>query len=231
MRRKQVSVSPANLPSDRADGTEAKRKAAVREARMARSAKASYHPPEFPTPERALRAEEKGEPVQTVEFEEEVEVSEGDRFVRRKVGQVHFRVCDDPFSRLCGKGYLGQGDANRNLVLCQAGLRYREIWMKAGRRSPGSVDWGRLGISTNSGMFESESVANAFAILTRIEISMGAEQRVVARAIVLEDREVLDIGRQISGYAAEKQATACALMLLRQGLSSVARVLGISMQM
>jgi hypothetical protein len=179
-----------------------------------------------PTPERLLRAGGAARVERFTEAEERWNDEEG-RPETVEVERVRIRADASPFERLC-KGRFVAKDKNRNFVLCQAGLRYRETWTKTGLTGPRSVDFGRVGVSTNSGLFATEMAASAFNLLTKIEQAMQREQTRVCRGVILEDREAVDVGRDVTGYAAPKQAAGTAMFLLRSGLESAARVLGLS---
>ena len=197
---------------------------AIAESALRKFKTTGWRAGQAPTAERLLRA---GGNASIQTFAEIAEISKGDKFEAVPVDMTRIVLTDDPFSSLCKRKLLAPGDPSLNMILCHAGLRYRQAWRTAGFENLKSIEFGRVGSSSSSGMFASEASAAAFQLYAKIKNSMPSDYHSGVDGIVLNDRDPVDIGRQISAYKAPKQAVAVALFVLRRGLESGARALGL----
>ena len=72
-------------------------------------------------------------------------------------------------------------------------------------------------------MWRSESQVEALQRFWAARDAIPEDFRSAVAAIVLEDREIVDVGREIGAYRDAKMAGAVALFILRRGLSALAR--------
>jgi hypothetical protein len=180
-----------------------------------------YRAPQGPTPERLVRAQGYANVQQ---FSEVVEISKGDVFEPVPVDMVRIKVDDDPFSRLCKCGLLAPKDKARNMALSEAGLTYRRYWRNSGLDSIKSIDMTRDVVSGGGagGLWSTEAQADAFTQFRAAKEAIPRDYRPAVEGIVLIQRNAVDVGREIGGYAAEKQAVAIAMYILRLGLEYLA---------
>jgi len=174
---------------------------------------------DVPTPERLVRASGN---ASVERFSEAIEIDRDGRPESTTVEAVRIRVCDAPLDRLAARRQLAPNDPERNQLLYRAGQAYREAWFKAGLSPLRAVDPGRE--PTSSGppeFFRGDSQIDAFAAFTIAGYALGEHELAVARAVILEEIEPVEIGRKISGYSQAKQAGAIALFLLRSALQSL----------
>lgn len=176
-----------------------------------------------PTPERLAQAKGDADVRLVAEV---VEVSRGDRFESETVDVAQVHVSDDPFSALCRRKLM-DADKQRNFALCMAGVRYRQAWRSAGLEGVKIANLDRVGGSRAGGLFASEAAAAGFALFRKLKEAVDPEFRATVDAIVLTDRDPVDVGRQVSAYKGETQARAVALFLLRRGLAAMATKLGL----
>lgn len=176
-----------------------------------------------PTPERLVQA---GGNADVRLVAEVVEVSRGNRFESETVDIAQVNVAGDPFSVLCRRKLMDP-DKGRNFALCMAGVRYRQAWRSAGLEGVRSVNLDRVGGSGSGGLFASEAAAAGFSLFRKLKEAVNPDFRAAVDAIVLADREPVDVGRQIGAYRAETQARAVALFVLRRGLAAMATKLGL----
>ncbi|ATQ67911.1 hypothetical protein CQW49_08445 [Methylosinus trichosporium OB3b] len=179
---------------------------------------------EAPTPERLLKA---GGAARVERIIDTTVVMDGSRTAEVEIEAVRVRVDDDPFARLCNGKIIDRRPA-RNLALCNAGLRYRQAWQSAtagnirGARFAEHVDGGK-----GAGLFGTESAAGALQAFRKMRAAVRPRALAVLDAIVLREADLVDAGRQFTGYKAEIQARTCALTLLSIALESVAEAIGI----
>lgn len=135
------------------------------------------------------------------------------------------RVTADPLDRLFRRGQLDR-DKERNGVLYQAGVRYRDLWWQSGLgRSTSSLNI--TGVFTpaterNPGMPASEAQAHARAKLREARDRLGFYFARVVDPIVLEGVDVEDVGKSVTGRGHAQQARAVALDRLAEGLRLLA---------
>ncbi|MBG0811214.1 hypothetical protein IY145_17805 [Methylosinus sp. H3A] len=181
---------------------------------------------EAPTPERLMRA---GGAAKVERFADTAVVVNGSRAAEVEIEAVRVVVADDPFTKLCNGGHVHK-KPGRNLQLCTAGIRYREVWRQASQggaiRGP---SWNeRVQGGRSPGLFGSESAAQSLLKFTKMRAAIGdRDHQKAVEAIVLEDRPPEDVGREISGYAAPAPARAVSMHALRRGLEALARHLGL----
>ena len=183
--------------------------------------RAGYRAPVGPTPERLLKS---AGFAKVDRFHEVVEVSRGDTFEPVTVEFSRVRAQDGRLEKLAARRALAPESSKTNLILFHAGLRYRKNWEKAGCDTLKGMDPTResCGGSGKFGLFGSEAQANAWAVHNASRAAMFADFRAPVDAIVLEEREVEDVGRQFGAYRHAAMATAVAMFILRGGLKMLA---------
>lgn len=177
---------------------------------------------EVPTVERLMHA---GEAVRIETYSRSVEVVRDGRAIADTVAAQRLRIDDGPLARLRTRGLLATGTdaAQRNAILGDAGERYRRHWYHAGLDGLRTLDISRERVSGGqSGLLRTERQVAHFQLFGRAVAAMPEETRRVVDAIVLHDRDPIEIGRDVSGYRQDKQATAVALYVLRSGLTALA---------
>ncbi len=196
-------------------------------ALLRRFAREGYRAPQAPSPERIMRA--RGT-ARIERFSEVVEVARGDKFEPAAVDFVRMRVDDGPLSRLRDRNQLDKTDRLANLALARAGEMYRDSFFRAGLDPLRALDptqeiaGGRGG---PVGLWRSEAQAQALRKFRAARDAIPEDFRAALEAIVLADRELVDIGRQIGAYRDAKMAGAVALFILRRGLAALARHYGV----
>ncbi|MCI4678926.1 hypothetical protein K9U39_11060 [Rhodoblastus acidophilus] len=178
--------------------------------------------PEGPSVERLIQA---GGAARIETFSEMVEVSRGDKFETETVDSVRMRLDDGPLARLRDRNQLDRADKARNFVLAQAGEKYRESFFRAGLDPLRSLDPSqevKAAFSPN-GMWRCESQIENLQKFRAAREAIPEDFRDPLAAIVLEDREIVDVGREIGAYKDAKMAGAVALFTLRRGLTALAR--------
>ncbi|WP_298354014.1 hypothetical protein [Rhodoblastus sp.] len=184
--------------------------------------RAGARAPQAPSVERLLRA---GGAARVETFSEAVEISRGDKFVTETVDCVRMRLDDGPLARLRDRNQLDRADKARNFALAQAGEKYREIFFRAGLDPLRTLDPSRevnAAFSPN-GMWRCESQIENLQKFRAAREAIPQDFREPLAAIVLEDREIVDVGREIGAYKDAKMAGAVALFILRRGLAALAR--------
>ena len=184
--------------------------------------RSGYRAPEGPSVERLLRA---GENARVETFSEVVEVSRGDTFEAVAVDFVRMRMDDGPLARLRDRNQLDRDDKGRNLALAQAGEKYRQAFFRSGLDPLRALDVSsevRAAYSPH-GMWRSESQLEALQSYRAAREAIPEDFRAAVAAMVLEDREIVDVGREIGAYKDAKMAGAVALFILRRGLAALAR--------
>ncbi len=198
----------------------------AREAQAQRMLKnfrrSGYRAPEAPQVERLLKA---GEAARIETFSELVEVSRGDKFETVAVDFVRMRIDDGPLARLRDRNQLDRDDKMRNLALAQAGEKYRESFFRAGLDPLRSLDPTReIGSAYSpNGLWRCEGQIEALHKFRTAREAIPEDFRDPLAAIVLSDREPVDVGREIGAYKDGKMAGAVALFILRRGLTALAR--------
>jgi hypothetical protein len=184
--------------------------------------RSGYRAPEGPSVERLLRA---GDAARVETFSEVVEVARGDRFEAVAVDFVRMRIDDGPLARLRDRGQLDRDDKARNLALAMAGEKYRQIYVRSGLDPLHSLDPTREVATAYApgAMWRSESQVEALQHFQAAREAIPEDFRAPLAAIVLEDREIVDVGREIGAYRDAKMAGAVALFILRRGLAALAR--------
>ena len=196
--------------------------ASLAKAALARFRRAGDKASETTTPERLLRA---GGMARVERFSRAVEVQRRGRMETRTVEARRIRIEDSPFARLRARNLLASGaDAEvRNALLAAAADRYRQHWHYAGLGPLHAIDPSRERVSgTMVGLLRTERQLAHFQAYGAAVRVLGEDARRIVEAVVLHDREPVDVGRELSGYRQEKQATAVALYVLRAGLRELA---------
>ena len=181
-----------------------------------------YRKPEGPSVERLLKA---GEAAKVETFSEIVEVARGDKFESVTVDFVRMRMDDGPLARLRDRNQLDRENRARNLALAQAGEKYRHDFFRAGLDPLRALDPSREVSAAYSpnGLWRCESQIDALQKFRTAREAIPDDFREPLAAIVLNDREPVDIGREIGAYRDAKMAGAVALFILRRGLTALAR--------
>jgi hypothetical protein len=185
-------------------------------------ARSGYRAPEGPSVERLLKA---GDSARIERFSEVVEVARGDKFETATVDFVRIRLDDGPLARLRDRNQLDRADKARNLALAQAGEKYRETFFRAGLDPLRSLDPSQEVSAAYSpnGLWRCESQIEALQKYRAARAAIPEDFREALAAIVLNDREIVDVGREIGAYRDAKMAGAVALFILRRGLTALAR--------
>jgi hypothetical protein len=181
-----------------------------------------YRAPEAPAVERLLKA---GGAARIETFSETVEVSRGDAFETETAEFTRIRLDDGPLARLRDRSQLDRTDKARNFALAQAGEKYRESFYRAGLDPLRSLDPSQEVSAAYSpnGLWRCESQIEALQKYRAAREAIPEDFREPLASIVLEDREIVDVGRQIGAYKDAKMAGAVALFILRRGLTALAR--------
>jgi hypothetical protein len=109
------------------------------------------------------------------------------------------------------RNQLDRTDKARNFALAQAGEKYRETFVRA-RLDP-------LRSRRLSRLSQIEALQNYRAAGEAIPENF----REPLAAIVLNDREIVDVGRELGAYREAKMVGTVALFILRRGLLALAR--------
>lgn len=181
-----------------------------------------YRKPEGPSVERLLKA---GEAAKIETFSEVVEVARGDRFEAVAVDFVRMRIDDGPLARLRDRNQLDRDDRAKNVAMAQAGEKYRHDFFRAGLDPLRALDPSQevAAAYSPSGLWRCESQIEALQKFRAARDAIPDDFREPLAAIVLNDREPVDIGREIGAYKDAKMAGAVALFILRRGLIALAR--------
>ncbi len=184
--------------------------------------RAGARAPQAPSAERLLQA---GGAARVETFSEAVEISRGDKFVTETVDCVRMRLDDGPLARLRDRNQLDRADKARNFALARAGEKYREIFFRAGLDPLRTLDPSREVNSAFSpnGLWRCESQIENLQKFRAAREAIPEDFREPLAAIVLQDREIVDVGREIGAYKDAKMAGAVALFILRRGLAALAR--------
>ncbi len=174
-----------------------------------------------PTPERLLMARGM---ARIQRFSEKGEVSKGDVFEEVDLNLVRIVVDDGPIARLRSRGQLALKDPTANAILARSADMFRAAWMKAGQEQLKAQDPTKeiFGGSGMSCPFGSEARIDAFDAYSQALDAIPKDFRVTLRAVVLEDREPVDVGREITKYRDAAMATAVCMFDLRRGLKALA---------
>ena len=184
--------------------------------------RAGYRAPEAPNVERLLKA---GDAAKIKTFSEVVEVARGDKFEAVAVDFVRMRLDDGPLARLRDRGQLDRDDKARNLALAQAGEKYAHDFLRAGLDNLRALDVSREVTAAYSpnGLWRCEGQIEALQNFRAAREAIPEDFREAVAAIVLSEREPVDVGREIGAYRDAKMAGAVALFILRRGLTALAR--------
>ncbi|HUO54844.1 MAG TPA: hypothetical protein VMU18_08895 [Rhodoblastus sp.] len=158
-------------------------------------------------------------------FSDVMEIARGDKFVSETVENIRMRLDDGPLARLRDRNQLDRADKARNVALAQAGEKYRESYFRSGLDPLRSIDPSqevRAAFSPN-GLWRCESQIAYLQQFRAAREAIPEDFREPLAAIVLEDREIVDVGREIGAYKDVKMAGAVALFILRRGLNALAR--------
>ena len=177
---------------------------------------------EAPNVERLLKA---GEAAKIETFSEVVEVARGDEFEAVAVDFVRIRLDDGPLTRLRDRNQLDRDDRARNLALAEAGEKYRQDFFRAGLDPLRSIDPAKEVYAAYSpnGLWRCESQIEALQKFRAARDAVPEDFRDALAAIVCNEREPVDVGREIGAYKDAKMASAVALFILRRGLAALAR--------
>ncbi len=181
-----------------------------------------YRKPEGPSVERLLKA---GEAARIETFSEVVEVARGDKFETVAVDFTRIRIDDGPLARLRDRNQLDRDDRAKNLAMAQAGEKYRHDFFRAGLDPLRALDPSQEVAAAYSpnGLWRCESQIESLQKFRAARDAIPEDFREPLAAIVLNDREPVDIGREIGAYKDAKMASAVALFILRRGLTALAR--------
>lgn len=174
------------------------------------------------TPERLLRA---AGTAKVEAFSRTIEVERDGRIEHDTFEGHRIRIEDSPLARLRARHLLATGadSATRSALLAAAADRYRLHWHSAGLAPLRAADPSRERVSGGgAGLLCGERQIAHFQAYGAAVKALSADTRRVVEAIVLMEHEPVDVGREMSGYKQDKQATAVALYLLRAGLAELA---------
>jgi hypothetical protein len=177
---------------------------------------------EAPNVERLLKA---GETAKIESFSEVVEVARGEQFEAVAVDLVRMRIDDGPLARLRDRNQLDRDDKARNWALAEAGEKYRQDFFRAGLDPLRSIDPAKEVSAAYSpnGLWRCESQIEALQNFRAAREAVPEDFRDALAAIVCNEREPVDVGREIGAYKDAKMAGAVALFILRRGLAALAR--------
>jgi hypothetical protein len=177
---------------------------------------------EAPNVERLLKA---GDAAKIETFSEVVEVARGDQFEAVAVDFVRMRLDDGPLARLRDRNQLDRDDKARNLALAEAGEKYRQDYFRAGLDPLRSLDPAKEVSAAYSpnGLWRCESQIEALQNFRAAREAVQEDFRDALAAIICNEREPVDVGREIGAYKDAKMAGAVALFILRRGLAALAR--------
>jgi hypothetical protein len=181
-----------------------------------------YRAPDAPPLERLLKA---GDAAKIETFSEVVEVARGDAFEAVAVDFVRMRLDDGPLARLRDRNQLDRDDKARNWALAEAGEKYRQDFFRAGLDPLRSLDPAQEVSAAYSpnGLWRCESQIEALQRFRAAREAVPEDFREALAAIVCNEREPVDVGREIGAYKDAKMAGAVALFILRRGLAALAR--------
>jgi hypothetical protein len=184
--------------------------------------RSGYREPEAPNIERLVKA---GEAAKIETFSEVVEVARGDNFEAVAVDFVRMRIDDGPLARLRDRNQLDRDDKSRNLALAQAGEKFRQDFFRAGLDPLRALDPSREVSAAYSpnGLWRCESQIEALQRYRAAREALPADFREPLEAMVCNEREPVDVGRETGAYRDAKMAGAVALFILRRGLTALAR--------
>ncbi|MGX7707994.1 hypothetical protein [Methylobacterium sp. Gmos1] len=136
------------------------------------------------------------------------------------------RLTDAPLDRLHARRRLDEADADRNRILFEAGERLRIHHFQAGLSGLASASnfngaGGGGGLRTPI----TETQERHRREMRRAEAGMDAGDWAAVRAVVLEERILEEVGREI-GYQQASAAAGVALDRLRRGLKVLAQLWG-----
>ncbi|MCW2317663.1 hypothetical protein SAMN06265338_101751 [Rhodoblastus acidophilus] len=216
-RPRKTKISLPKLACLTETGPEGKARKVLRDFK-----RSGYRDPDGPTVERLMRA---GESARVETFSEVVEVSRGDAFEQVEVNFTRMRLDDGPLARLRDRGQLDRDDKARNLALAMAGEKFRQAYFRSGLDPLHSLDPTREVATAYApgAMWRSESQVEALQRFRAARDAIPEDFRSAVSAIVLEDREIVDVGRETGAYRDAKMAGAVALFILRRGLAALAR--------
>lgn len=139
--------------------------------------------------------------------------------------KARLRLDDGVLARLRDRGQLDRADKTLNAALAAAGEKYREDFYRAGLDPLRSAD-----ISTEirvaftpDGLWRSEAQLLHLQRFNAAREKIPEDFRDAIKAVALEDRDLVDVGREIGAYRDAKMACAVALFMVRRGLAALAR--------
>jgi hypothetical protein len=184
--------------------------------------RSGYRTAEGPSVERLVKA---GEAARIETFSEVVEVARGDKFEAVAVDFVRIRLDDGPLARLRDRNQLDRDNKARNLTLAQAGEKYRHDFFHAGLSPLGALDPSKeiSAAYSPNGMWRCESQIDALQKYRAAREAIPDDFREALEAIVCNEREPVDVGREFGAYKDAKMAGAVAMFILRRGLTALAR--------
>lgn len=140
------------------------------------------------------------------------------------------RVQEGPLAWLASRRFLDRRNPERNQALADAGEEYRRHWYLSGLSPIAAMDPTRppvRGESMPPGfMPATERQAYHRQQYRRGEEALGMFFSVVVNAVVLEERSLEDVGKQVSRYSNAKLCRAIALDRLIEGLRLLAEEYG-----
>lgn len=172
-----------------------------------------------PTPERAAKA---GADIRIERTSRAISLVLHGKPVVEKLTTARMRVTEGAFDRAAGRGQL-HPDPERNRILAAAGRKYRSQWTQAGLEPIQGQDPGKIrSTSPSAGLLGTEAKCEAFKEYCAASDALGRRDRVVIDAVVLRDRPLVEIGRQIAMQNDAKLCTGIAMHKLRSGLTDLA---------
>lgn len=136
-----------------------------------------------------------------------------------------FRVMQSPLAILHYRKALGNHDEQRNGVLFEAGVRYYRHWYGAGLSPVAAMDMDRCGGGEGNPAWAtptSEHAANHRDELRNARGRLGDYLRTWIDAIVIDERNPAEVGRDLTGRLDRQTAAAIAIEVLKAGLTTLA---------
>lgn len=140
------------------------------------------------------------------------------------------RVVQSPLAMLHARGALDRLSSDRNDTLFAAGQRYFKHWYLAGLSPVGAMDMARAGGGDGNPAWatpNSESIANHRSEYILAGLKLGGYLKRWVDAIVIEEREPAEAGRDLTGRMDAQTSAAIAIEILRGGLTTLAEHWGI----
>lgn len=142
-----------------------------------------------------------------------------------ETAKTRIRLDEGVLARLRDRGQLDRSDKALNAALAAAGEKYREDFYRAGLDPLRSADLtSEIHVAfTPDGLWRSEAQLLHLQKFNAAREKIPEDFRDALKAVVLEDRDLVEVGRDIGAYRDAKMACAVALFILRRGLTALAR--------